>query len=144
MTSADLGSAMRLLSDSELPTDGLAQTELWCVRHGLPSAVIGIAGLEVWGRQGLVRSVVVRHDQRRSGVGKALVECVLAAASTKNLTELYLITETAPGFFGRFGFESLERRQVSGEILNSAEFRGACPDTAPVMRLALRKDKTAS
>jgi amino-acid N-acetyltransferase len=132
----DSRAARQLLSDSELPTEGLEDTELWCVREG--SRVIGAAGLEIWGRQGLLRSVAVDRRYRESGVGNALVKHVSKEASAKGLSELYLITETAPRFFERFGFEPFERKKVEGMVLNSVEFRGACSVTAPVMRLTLQ------
>ena len=134
--SRDLQVARKLLSGSKLPIDGLHQAEFWSVRDGM-GAVIGVAGLETWGKQGLVRSVVVEERYRRSGIGKALVERVLQEASGKGLVELYLITETAPRFFETFGFVSIERQEVKGRVLDSVEFREACPQTAPVMRLCL-------
>jgi amino-acid N-acetyltransferase len=130
-------SARRLLSGSDLPTQGLDETELWCVRDGA-GRVLGIAGLETWGEQGLLRSVVVEESHRKDGVGSALVERVIKEANAKSLAELYLITETAPLFFQRFGFDSFDRSDVVGPVLNSIEFKGACAETAPVMRLALR------
>jgi amino-acid N-acetyltransferase len=133
----DLKDAKRLLSESELPVEGLEEAELWCVK-GQSGGLIGVAGLERWGTQGLVRSVAVDGGQRRLGVGKVLVERVLEEASVSNLAELYLITETAPRFFEKFGFTPLERKNVKGDVLNSVEFKGACPDTAPVMRLKLK------
>ena len=132
----DLKNARRLLEASELTVDGLEETELWCVR-GESGGLIGIAGLETWGRQGLLRSVVVDGKYRKSGVGKALVEHVFEEASSRELAELFLITETASRFFERFGFTPFERKKVSGKVLNSVEFREACPETAPVMRIVL-------
>ena len=134
----DLWAAQELLSKYDLPTDGLDETELWCVRND-DGGLIGIAGLETWRRQGLLRSVVVESKRRRSGVGKALVEHVLEEAMKRRLAELFLLTETASRFFGRLGFKPFERRNVTGDVLRSAEFREACPETAPVMRLALRQ-----
>jgi amino-acid N-acetyltransferase len=130
-------SARSLLSGSDLPTQGLDETELWCVRDGA-GRVLGIAGLETWGEQGLLRSVVVEEDHRRDGVGSALVERIIKEANARGLAELYLITETAPLFFQRFGFNSFDRKNVVGPVLGSIEFKEACAETAPVMRLALR------
>jgi amino-acid N-acetyltransferase len=130
---ADREGVESLLSASELPLDGLNHTELWCIRDG--DSVIGAAGLETWGDQGLLRSVVVAGRYRGSGIGKMLTESVLEAASEKGLSEVYLLTETAPDFFERFGFTHFERKNVKGDVLNSVEFKDACPETAPVMRV---------
>jgi len=135
-----MNAARRLLTKSDLPTDGLEETELWCVRDGI-SGLTGIAGLETWGSQGLVRSVVVKDKHRRSGVGKALITHVVEEASTKGLTELYLITETTPGFFEKLGFRHYGRERVRGPVLSSEEFASACPDTAPVMKLKVLESR---
>lgn len=134
--SKDWNSARRLLSDSGLPTQGLEKAELWCVRD-VEDRVVGIAGLETWGRQGLLRSVAVEGRYRKGGMGKALVERIFKEAKVRHLDELYLITETAPDFFEKFGFTSYGRENVKGKVLDSTEFKGACPETAPVMKLTL-------
>ncbi len=131
----DLASARSLLAEADLTTQGLEDAKLWCVREAGRAA--GVAGLESWGSQGLLRSVVVEKGHRGEGMGKSLVERVSKEAKTKGLSELYLITETAPNFFEKLGFEPVERRKVKGKVLNSIEFRGACAETAPVMRLQL-------
>jgi amino-acid N-acetyltransferase len=128
-------STRRLLSDANLPIEGLEETEVWCAKDDA-GRVVGVAGLESWGRQGLLRSVAVNAGNRRSGVGTALVRHILEEAKSRQLSEVYLLTETAPHFFAKFGFRKVERRRVRGEVVNSVEFREVCPDTAP-MRLIL-------
>ncbi|MDA4131758.1 MAG: hypothetical protein OK454_01350, partial [Thaumarchaeota archaeon] len=51
----------------------------------------------------------------------------------RRIREVYLITEAAPLFFERLGFSAIDRSRVRGSVLNSVEFKGACPETAPVM-----------
>jgi len=129
--SSDLKSARRLLLEADLPTQGLEETEIWCARDG-SDRVVGIAGLETWGKQGLLRSVVVDTKSRKNGIGKAVVERILKEARTRDLSEIYLLTETAPRFFSKFGFKKVERAGVKGRVLKSVEFREVCPDTAPM------------
>jgi amino-acid N-acetyltransferase len=135
VTSSELKSARKLLLKSDLPTQGLEEAQLWCAKDKA-GRVVGVAGLEIWGRQGLLRSVVVKAENRQGGVGKALVKRVLKEAKARNLAESYLLTETAPNFFSKFGFKHATRSSVRGNVLNSVEFRKACPDTAP-MKLIL-------
>jgi len=129
-------SAGRLISACGLPEEGLDETELWCVK-GEGRRLLGVAGLETWGRQGLLRSVAVENEHRKARVGTALVRHVISEARKKRMREVYLITETAPLFFERLGFSAIDRSQVRGDVLNSVEFEGACPKTAPVMRIDL-------
>ncbi len=132
----DFTATKRLLVESGLPTQGLKETEIWRVRDETQE-IVGISGLEIWGRQGLLRSVAVRTKSQRVGVGRALVEHTIAEARKKGIQELFLITETAPAFFERFGFKHLKRVNVKGEVLNSIEFKEACAESAPVMMLPL-------
>jgi len=129
--------ARRLILTSGLPSQGLDDVELWCVKAG-SRRLLGVAGLETWGRQGLLRSVAVENKHRKAGVGTSLVRQVISEARKKRMREVYLITETALSFFDRLGFKAIDRLKVRGGVLNSAEFEEACPETAPVMRLGLR------
>jgi amino-acid N-acetyltransferase len=134
-SSTELERARRLLSDADLPTKGLEETELWCAKDRV-GRVIGVAGLEFWGRQGLLRSVAVEAQSRKEGVGTALVGRMLEEAKSRKLAEVYLLTKTAPRFFAKFGFRQVERRTVKGDVRSSIEFSEVCSDTAP-MKLAL-------
>jgi amino-acid N-acetyltransferase len=64
----------------------------------------------------------VKAENRQGGVGKALVKRVLKEAKARDLAELYLLTETAPNFFSKFGFKHATRSSVRGNVLNSVEF----------------------
>jgi amino-acid N-acetyltransferase len=129
--------ARRLVSASGLPRAGLDDAQLWCVK-GEGGRIIGVAGLETWGRQGLLRSVAVDEGQRKEGVGTSLVRQIIAEARKKKMSELLLITETAPLFFERLGFTGIDRARVRGDVLGSVEFKEACSVTAPVMRMELK------
>ena len=128
--------ASKLVFATGLPRGGLDDAELWCVK-GEGGRIVGVAGLETRGRQGLLRSVAVDKDHRRAGVGTSLVRHVISEARVKKMSEVYLITETAPLFFEKLGFSSIDRSQVSGNVLDSVEFKEACSETAPVMRMDL-------
>jgi amino-acid N-acetyltransferase len=134
---AETMAASELVSASGLPIAGLEDAELWCVKED-GGRILGVAGLETWGRQGLLRSVAVRQDHQKARVGTTLVRQVIAEARKKKLHEVYLITETAPLFFERLGFIAVDRSRVTGNVLNSVEFKEACSETAPVMRMDLR------
>ena len=99
---------------------------------------MGCAGLEVYGALGLLRSVAVRASTRGAGVGSELVARITAAARAQGLRELFLLTTTAEHYFPRFGFACVGRESVPVAVQASAEFQGACPSTAIVMRKSLR------
>jgi len=134
---AERQAARKLVAASGLPRGGMDDAELWCVK-GEGGRILGVAGLETWGRQGLLRSVAVDKESRKEGVATALVKQIIAAARKKKIGEVFLITETAPLFFERLGFNAIDRSRVRGGVLDSVEFREACSETAPVMRMDLR------
>lgn len=134
-TDADLQAVYALLREAELPTDGLED------QYGPGYAVaveggevVGAAGIERYGRSGLLRSVVTAPAVRRRGVAEALTRNRLAWAATEGLDTVYLLTTTAVGYFPRLGFEPVERSEVPEEVQASREFSSLCPGSAVVMR----------
>ena len=80
-----------------------------------------------------LRSAVVSPGHRGSGIGRRLVEWLLERAAEEGIEEMYLLTTTAEQYFPRFGFTRTTRTAVPDAVKASAEFQGACPDTAVVM-----------
>lgn len=132
----ELEAVRRLLDGASLPTDGLEDQfpGAYVVAERADGAAVGAAGLEIHGKSGLLRSLVVRDDARGAGIGASLVRDRLARARTLALEEVYLLTTTAAAFFARLGFEPSERTRAPEEVRASVEFARACPDTALAMR----------
>lgn len=124
----------RLLTASHLPLDGVPRTLADFIVAESDGALVGVAGLEVCGEDALLRSVAVDPAWQSHGVGRALVTRVLADADARGVRGLYLLTTTADGYFPRFGFRPTTRDAVPDELRATAEFRGACPASATVMR----------
>ena len=135
VTSDDLATIRRLLREAELPTDGLEEQfgPGYAVMMD-EGAVIGAAGVERYGRFGLLRSVVVTREARSRGAAELLVRDRLAWAGTEGLEAVYLLTTTAARYFARLGFENVERDALPVEIRDSREFASLCPSTAVAMR----------
>jgi amino-acid N-acetyltransferase len=134
---ADVGDVLRLLTDSRLPIDGLAdhiQTTLVARKEG---RVVGSAALEVYADGALLRSVAVTSSLRGEGFGQELTQAALRLAADLRAPAVYLLTTTAEGFFPRFGFETISRTQVPQLVRRSVEFASACPSSATVMRKSL-------
>ncbi|MGE5092246.1 MAG: arsenic resistance N-acetyltransferase ArsN2 [Bacillota bacterium] len=130
---ADLPAAEALLAGAGLTTEGVRD---WIDRFLVAEedgCIAGVAGLELYGDSALLRSVAVADAWRGTGLGRALVERALDAASAAGATDIFLLTTTAERYFPRFGFTAVPRSEVSAPVLASAEFRGACPASATVM-----------
>lgn len=127
----DLGAVEALLAARGLPLAGLrAQFPAAYVVAEGGGALLGVAGLERHGEDGLLRSVAVDAARAGSGVGTVLVEERLAEARKQGLVSVSLLTTTAPRFFSRWGFTSTPRERVSPALASSEEFASACPASA--------------
>jgi arsenate reductase len=128
---------LAFLSTNGLPDAGLAEhaTELLVARRG--GAIVGTAALEIYDRDALLRSVAVDEALRGTGLGQRLTRGALNRAKQRGVARVFLLTETAAGFFPKFGFTDIDRANVPHSIRGTVEFASACPASARVMRLEL-------
>lgn len=133
-TAADRGAVHALLTACELPVAGVDDAAMRrfivAERDG---AVVGVAGLEIYGADALLRSVAVDPALRAAGLGGALTDRLLGDAPAQGVRRVFLLTTTAESFFARRGFAPADRRQVGADMLASVEFTEACPATAALM-----------
>jgi N-acetylglutamate synthase-like GNAT family acetyltransferase len=134
---ADLDAVESLLTESELPTAGVREAFDSFVVVEVAGRIEGVAGLEIHGRDGVLRSVAVAPSLRGTGVGAQLTERVLDLARSRQLRRVYLLTTTAEGYFPRHGFRRIAREDASADVQQSVEFREACPASAVAMVLDL-------
>jgi len=131
----DLRGALDLLGRSELTEQDVA--ERWghyFVVHEDDGRVVGVAGLEIHGEDGLLRGVAVDPDYRGQGLAASLVEAAMARAKLVRLRSVYLLTTTARDYFARHGFSDCPRDEAPAAIRESWEFRSGCPSTAAFMK----------
>jgi amino-acid N-acetyltransferase len=123
-----------LLHRARLPPDGLDEQfgEPYAVAEA-DGRIVGAAGVEVYGDAGLLRSVAVDEAWQGRGLGAALTRERLAWAERRGLGEVYLMTNTAAGYFPRLGFAPVARDAVPDAVRESLQFAVVCPSTAAVM-----------
>ena len=141
-TVGDTPAILQLLTGAGLPVEGVADllatdARQFVVAESDARDVVAVAGLEVCCNNALLRSVAVRDDWRRHGLGHQLVQRVVCEAETRGIEALYLLTMTAEHYFPRFGFHVVARDAVPSEIANTLEFKSACPASAVAMTRAL-------
>jgi N-acetylglutamate synthase-like GNAT family acetyltransferase len=129
----DLAAVERLLVASGLPLDGVSDALPTFVVAESGGDLVGVAGLEVCCDNALLRSVAVPPEWRSHGVGRALVNRVIADAEARGIHALYLLTTSAENYFPSFGFRTISRDDVPADVRATAEFREACPASATVM-----------
>ena len=134
----DLRGALDLLGRAELTDQDVSAGwgHYFVVRED-DGLVVGVAGLELHGEDGLLRSVAVDPDYRGQGLAAALIEAVLQRAGRVGLRSVYLLTTTARDYFARRGFAECPRDEAPAAIRESWEFRTGCPSTAAFMRRAV-------
>ena len=134
----DLAAVEALLRRADLPPDGLDHQfgHAYAVAEA-EGRIVGVAGIEVYGEAGLLRSVAVEPEWRGRGVGEALARERLAWAEARGLEKVYLLTSTAAGYFPRLGFAPVARDEVPEAVRGSLQFSSVCPASAAVMVLRL-------
>ena len=96
--------------------------------------LVGVAGLEIYGAYGLLRSVAVDKAYRGKGIADRILKQTEALAEAKQLKAIFLLTETAADYFLRKGYQTISRAEVPAEVQESTEFSHVCPVSAIVMK----------
>jgi amino-acid N-acetyltransferase len=129
-------SIRQLLESAALPTDDLDESACaYFTVYADDSEIKGAFALEPLAeRYAMVRSLVVATDIRGRHVGQALLESVETQARSKQVTDLFLLTTSADGFFARAGYERIARDVAPECVRTHAQFKSLCPASAIVMR----------
>jgi amino-acid N-acetyltransferase len=126
--------AVALLQGQDLPVSDITDEHL---EHfffvGSDGSPTGLVGLEIYGADALLRSLVVGENARRKGLGSALVEHAEQHAGSKSVRSIYLLTTTAEAFFKRLGYERVDRSQAPSSIEQTREFGSLCPANSVFM-----------
>ena len=136
-TQQDLSAIESLLAACSLPVEGVGDIIDEFVVARDKGRVVGVAAVEPCGAYGLLRSAAVDQSMRGHGIGRALVQRLIADSEMKGYRALYLLTTTAENYFPTFGFIVTSRDSVPVEIQSTSEFRDICPSSATVMRRSL-------
>ena len=130
-----LGLLRQMLLSAELPAEDLTIGKLadFLVAEDTNSNVGGMVGLETAGDSGLLRSLVVDPAARNLGLGSLLVAAIEDRARQAGINRLYLLTNTAEGYFPMLGYRPIARSDAPHGIQQTEEFKNLCPDSAICM-----------
>ena len=128
---AGLAAALRR---AELPADDVDEPGhlFWRFEtaDGLP---VGFGGLEIHGREALLRSMMTMPPVRGQGVGRAMVTALEREAAERKCRAVWLLTATSTKFFERLGYAVRVRADAPAAIRKTAQFSTLCPASAKVM-----------
>lgn len=126
-----------LLERNDLPTQDVRAHPDWFYVGYTGTDPVGIGGVERYGMDGLLRSVVIEHTARGNGFGTALCEALEATASADGVETVYLLTTTAADFFANRGYKECKRSDAPVAIQQTTEFDSLCPTTATCLKKLL-------
>jgi amino-acid N-acetyltransferase len=131
----------QLLAACDLPHEDIRSSLL---RHfwvaGEIDSLAGVVGLEILGKDALLRSLVVAPQARGNGLGKKLTAKAEQHAQNSQVDTLYLLTLTAADFFKKLGYQVIKREDAPATLQNTTEFQGICPVSATCMTKSLKPD----
>ena len=122
-----------LYSDIE-PSKGI----LFIVAKDLEN-VVGTIGLEVYGKEALLRSLAVMPEYQNKGIASELIQRIVQVAKSIEIDTFHLLTTTAEQYFLRKGFRKDARENAPIPIQATSEFAGLCPSSAIYMVLHLSR-----
>jgi amino-acid N-acetyltransferase len=134
-----------LISECGLTTEDITSEKL---RHFLVARkgeeIVAVVGLEIAGKDALLRSLAVREPYRRQGVGAQLTRAIERYALSQAVETLYLLTMTAKPFFAGQGYGRTDRKAAPAAMQATREFQSLCPAAAACMRKSLSRKTTSS
>lgn len=134
----DLEQIVFLLKENDLPVDDIhSNSSIQFVVAKFDDFIIGSVALERFNSIGLLRSLCVKEEFRKDGVGLSLINRVFDFARNEKLSEIYLLTTSADKYFAKFGFNEFNRKNAPIQIQETSQFRDLCPASAILMNKAI-------
>ncbi len=127
------GGLKAALAGAGLPVDDVETDGPLFWRFERDDVPVGFAGLEVHGRDALLRSLVTLPPVRRRGVGGAMVAKMETEARARGAGAIYLVTGDGAAFFAKLGYAPCGRDRVPAALAATALLTRLCPASATVM-----------
>ncbi len=131
---SDFSAVVRLLEAGSLSSDDLTPDDmdsfLGIVKE---DALAAVGGLQLFGSEALMRSVVTDPDSRGRGYARRIARQLESDARRRGVRAIYLLTETAATFFESLGYRLESRAKAPASIAATDQFAKLCPDSAGFM-----------
>jgi enamine deaminase RidA (YjgF/YER057c/UK114 family) len=127
---SDLAEMLRSV-DLPLPVD---QDHVAMLKGYVGGELVGCVGYARYGDSAVLHSLVVIRRAKGEGVGRALVESLLARVAAQGVRQVFLVTSDTAQYFGYLGFAPLDRGEVDPAVLAAPEISAYGPDEVIFMR----------
>jgi amino-acid N-acetyltransferase len=127
------GGLAAALAKAGLPADDLETEGPLFWRFEQDDGPVGFGGLEIFGNQALLRSVVTLPPVRNRGIGSAIVAALEMEARIRGCRTVWLATDNAADFFGPLGYGLYERSEAPEPIREATPFARS-PQAATMMK----------
>ena len=128
------GVLARTLAKAKLPAADVDHPGRLFWRFEDPDQVpLGYGGLEVHGKDALLRSVLTLPPAQGRGVGCAMVAALEVEAAALACRSIWLLTLDAAPFFARLGYAACPRETAPEAIRATEQWQSLCPASATLM-----------
>jgi N-acetylglutamate synthase-like GNAT family acetyltransferase len=128
------GVLARTLAKAQLPADDVEEAGRLFWRFESPDQVpLGFGGLEIHGKDALLRSLLTLPPARKRGVGRGMVATLEVEALAAGAQRIWLLTMDAARFFAQLGYAESARDKTPPAIQATEQWRSLCPASAIVM-----------
>jgi len=134
VSAPDLSALAQALQEEGLPSDDAALPGRCFYAFHVDGQHIGYAGLEVYGPDALLRSVLVTPSNRMRGLGSLVVNEMEKLAFQAGIENLHLLTTDKAQFFERIGYVLTPRHLAPADIAGTVQFKSLCPSSASYLR----------
>jgi len=123
----DADSIKKLLQESGLPTVRIEKQLSEFIIAEERGSILGTLGAVYDGNKALLRSFAVCKENRKNGIGAALIKEMFAIMKAKKIREVFLLTETAAAYFINLRFLEISRADIPKILLTESGLDQACP-----------------
>ena len=135
-TKKDLPEVEDLLRTCELPVEGVREhIDRYLVSRD-SGGIIGCAGLEHYGKVGLLRCIAVARRARFAGLGDFIFSLLVADARESGIESLVVDSTGAERYFEKIGFTAAETSELPDDLRRSLE-RTSPRAALDIMQVAL-------
>jgi len=129
--------AAGFLKTFDLVYTDLNQPNIRIFRFEESGQLLGIGGLEIFGKLALLRSVAVDKEFQGKKAGRFICTWIEQWAKENHISELYLLTTTARDFFAHLNYQIIQRDEFPESLRQTSQFSQLCPVSASCMMKVL-------